>query len=67
MASDYLDKLAEFVTGTRLEDLSNSTIMAAKTVVLDTLGAILGSMVCALIVQPIRTLTALSAGVTQRR
>jgi 2-methylcitrate dehydratase PrpD len=38
VASDYLDKLAEFVTGTRLEDLSNSTIMAAKTVVLDTLG-----------------------------
>jgi 2-methylcitrate dehydratase PrpD len=39
MASDYLDKLAEFVTSTRLEDLNNSTIMAAKTVVLDTLGA----------------------------
>jgi hypothetical protein len=36
MASDYLDKLAEFVTSTRLEDLNNSTIMAAKTVVLDT-------------------------------
>jgi 2-methylcitrate dehydratase PrpD len=41
MASDYLDKLAEFVTSTRLEDLNNSTIMAAKTVVLDTLGAVL--------------------------
>jgi 2-methylcitrate dehydratase PrpD len=41
MASDYLDVLAEFVTNTRLEDLNDSTIMAAKTVVLDTLGAIL--------------------------
>ena len=41
MASDYLDKLAEFVNSTRLEDLNNSTIMAAKTVVLDTLGAVL--------------------------
>jgi 2-methylcitrate dehydratase PrpD len=41
MSSDYLDKLAEFVTSTRLEDLNNSTIMAAKTVVLDTLGAVL--------------------------
>jgi hypothetical protein len=41
MASDYLDKLSEFVTNTRLEDLNWSTIIAARTVVLDTLGAVL--------------------------
>ena len=41
MASDYLDRLAEFVTSTRWVDLDSSTIDAAKKVVLDTLGAIL--------------------------
>jgi 2-methylcitrate dehydratase PrpD len=41
MASDYLDRLAEFVTSTHWADLHTSTIDAAKNVVLDTLGAIL--------------------------
>lgn len=41
MTTDYLDRLAEFVTSTSLEDLDDSTILAAKNVVLDTLGAIL--------------------------
>jgi 2-methylcitrate dehydratase PrpD len=41
MASDYLDRLAEFVTSTGWEDLDSSTIDATKKVVLDTLGAIL--------------------------
>ena len=39
--NEYLDKLAEFVTNTRLEDLADSTVAAAKDVVLDTIGAIL--------------------------
>ena len=41
MATDYLDRLARFVTETRLEELEESTVSAAKTVVLDTIGAIL--------------------------
>ena len=39
--TDYLDRLSVFVRETRLEDLSASTVSAAKTVVLDTIGAIL--------------------------
>ena len=38
---DYLDKLAQFVVGARLEDLSESTVAAARDVALDTIGAIL--------------------------
>ena len=38
---DYLDKLAQFVVGARLEDLSQATVSAARDVVLDTIGAIL--------------------------
>ncbi|MCH8281584.1 MAG: MmgE/PrpD family protein, partial [Chloroflexi bacterium] len=41
MATDYLDELASFVTSTRLEDLDESTVGAAKNVVLDTIGAML--------------------------
>ena len=41
MPTDYLDRLAAFVTTTCLEDLDDSTILAAKNVALDTLGAIL--------------------------
>ena len=41
MSTEYLDKLAGFVTGTKLEDLEESTVTAAKNVVLDTIGAIL--------------------------
>ncbi len=41
MSAEYLDKLAGFVTETRLEDLEESTVTAAKNVVLDTIGAIL--------------------------
>ena len=37
----YLDRLAGFSHSTRLEDLPASTVSAAKTVALDTLGAIL--------------------------
>ena len=37
----YLDRLSRFVCDTRLEDLEPSTVTAAKTVVLDTLGAML--------------------------
>ena len=40
MSADYLDQLAQFVTDTRLEDLDESTVVAAKTVVLDTIGAV---------------------------
>ena len=40
--SDYLDKLANFVVDTRLQDLSPSTVAAARDVALDTIGAILG-------------------------
>ena len=39
---DYLDKLARFVAETRLEDLPDTTVAAARDVVLDTIGAILG-------------------------
>ncbi len=41
MAADYLDQLAQFVAETTLEDLEPSTVLAAKRVVLDTIGAIL--------------------------
>ena len=41
MSSDYLDQLSEFVVSTRLEDLDDSTVEAAKLVVLDTIGAVL--------------------------
>ena len=41
MSEDYLDQLARFVTNTCLEDLEDSTVAAAKTVVLDTIGAVL--------------------------
>ena len=41
MPADYLDRLAGFVAGVRLEDLEGSTVTAAKSVVLDTIGAIL--------------------------
>ena len=41
MAADYLDKLAEFVAATRLEDWPATTIAAAKDVALDTIGVIL--------------------------
>lgn len=37
----YLDSISRFVCDTRLEDLDPSTVTAAKTVVLDTLGAML--------------------------
>jgi 2-methylcitrate dehydratase PrpD len=37
----YLDRLAQFVCDTRLEHLEPSTVNAAKSVVLDTIGAIL--------------------------
>lgn len=37
---DYLDRLAAFVTATRFDSLSASTVAAAKLVLLDTLGAI---------------------------
>ncbi len=40
-APDYLDRLSRFVVETRLEDLSESTVAAARDVVLDTVGAIL--------------------------
>ncbi len=38
---EYLDRLSGFVCGTLLEDLDPSTVTAAKTVVLDTIGAML--------------------------
>ena len=37
---DYLDRLAAFVAATRFDALPDSTIAAAKLVLLDTLGAI---------------------------
>ena len=37
----YLDLLSKFVCETRLEDLQPSTLQAAKSVVLDTIGAML--------------------------
>ena len=39
---DYLDKLSRFVVETRLDDLPESTVAAARDVVLDTIGAVLG-------------------------
>ena len=41
MVADYLDKLAEFVATTRLEDWPAATLAAAKDVALDTIGVIL--------------------------
>ena len=41
MSAEYLDKLASFVTQTRLENLEEPTVAAAKNVVMDTIGAIL--------------------------
>ena len=41
MASDYLDRLSGFVSSINLGDLDESTVSAAKDVVLDTIGAIL--------------------------
>ena len=41
MPADYLDRLAEFVADTRLEELDSSTVEAAKNVLLDTIGTIL--------------------------
>ena len=41
MAQDYLDRLAEFVVATRLDDLDAATVSAARNVVLDTIGAII--------------------------
>ena len=41
MSAEYLDKLAGFVTDTKLGNLEESTVTAAKNVVLDTIGAIL--------------------------
>ena len=38
---DYLDRLSRFVCDTRLENLESSTVDAAKSVVLDTIGAML--------------------------
>ena len=38
MSQDYLDQLAEFAAHTRLEDLDATTIAAAKSVVMDTIG-----------------------------
>ena len=37
---DYLDRLAAFVAATRFEQLPDSTVAAAKLVLLDTLGAV---------------------------
>ena len=39
--ADYLDRLSRFVSDTRLQDLDHTAVSAAKTVVLDTIGAIL--------------------------
>ncbi len=38
--ADYLDRLSRFVSETHLEDLDHDAVSAAKTVVLDTIGAI---------------------------
>ena len=38
--ADYLDRLSRFVSETHLEDLDHAAVSAAKTVVLDTIGAI---------------------------
>jgi len=42
---DYLDRLAAFVATTRFDTLPDSTIAAAKLVLLDTLGAIVAASV----------------------
>lgn len=41
MPTNYLDQLARFVVNTHLEDLDESTVAAAKNVLLDSIGAIL--------------------------
>ena len=41
MSADYLDRLAQFVVNTNLENLDPAVIIAARKVVLDTIGAIL--------------------------
>ena len=41
MHAEYLDRLAAFVADARLENLEDSTVAAAKNVVLDTIGAML--------------------------
>ena len=41
MSQEYLDQLAEFAAHTRLENLDAATIAAAKSVVMDTIGAML--------------------------
>ena len=41
MSAEYMDQLAEFVSGTTLDDLDKSTVASAKNVVLDTIGAML--------------------------
>ena len=38
---EYLDRLARFVCGLRLGELGDDTVNASRTVVLDTIGAIL--------------------------
>lgn len=43
--TDYLDSLARFVAETRLDALPASTVAAARLVLLDTLGAIVGGSV----------------------
>ena len=41
MPPDYLDRLSEFVAGFRLGDVDEATLVAAKDVVLDTIGAMI--------------------------
>ena len=41
MSTDYLDQLSTFASGLRLEDLDETTVQAAKHVVLDTIGAVI--------------------------
>ena len=41
MPTDYLDQLSTFASGLRLEDLDETTVQAAKHVVLDTIGAVI--------------------------
>ncbi len=45
--SDYLDRLARFAADVRLDTLPPTTVAAAKLVLLDTLGAMLGGSVLA--------------------
>ena len=41
MSADYLDRLAQFVVDTTLENLDPAAVTATKKVVLDTLGVVL--------------------------